>query len=540
MRSLVFIALAYLVSITGVIGSTSSFVPPADRIVLVGQPITMTMHPVGAPPMAFQWLRNGRPINGATDTTLTIPSATVFDAGSYTFRVDSERGSATSEAVLVGVLDMQTQTISTFAGKPVEIECKAESARSSPYRLSYQWFKDGVPLTGEEASLPKLSLNRVEANQAGDYTCQLKLRNATFMSPAITLSIIGVPVVKSGFEDPNWMVNRYFVDHLTVESALPVRFAAQGLPPGVKLDPTTGEVFGTPTQAGTYRVRVSVTNAAGRGQVFDQVVTVKPWPAEFVGARYGGLIWYEDIGSYSPVIGDWTLIGMPNGTYTAKLHMFSNDIVVGKDKESGAPLRGRMKTESFTGTFGYMSESDRSFSAVGRVSSQGGEELVVVIRASGGGRTYAQVMKTTSDKKIAFGWATGRPLRSLSSPYVGSYVIARNQAPGNPYVTPSGMSFSAKLSAGATMSWVLNLGPEYNSMVASGSCPVMEGQRPWTFASCALPTPEGGLPVGISNKVKVSRQDVMGLEGQIAWPVSTDPNMRHEFVAFDFWSPKAQ
>ena len=53
------------------------------------------------PDPAYEWLENGRPISGATQSTLTRTNAKPSDAARYTVRVSNASGTATSAAAVV-------------------------------------------------------------------------------------------------------------------------------------------------------------------------------------------------------------------------------------------------------------------------------------------------------------------------------------------------------------------------------------------------------------------------------------------------------
>jgi hypothetical protein len=56
----------------------------------------------------------------------------------------------------------------------------------------------------------------------------------------------------------------------------PLTFAAAGgtVPPGLKVDPGTGDISGKPTAAGTFSFKVGVTDADGRAALVDLTITV--------------------------------------------------------------------------------------------------------------------------------------------------------------------------------------------------------------------------------------------------------------------------
>ncbi|MBI4622734.1 MAG: immunoglobulin domain-containing protein [Verrucomicrobia bacterium] len=74
---------------------------PAGQTVTAGAAVTFAAAASGTPAPAFQWRKNGTPIPGATNATLTLTSVTIADAGTYTVVATNAAGSAISaEATL--------------------------------------------------------------------------------------------------------------------------------------------------------------------------------------------------------------------------------------------------------------------------------------------------------------------------------------------------------------------------------------------------------------------------------------------------------
>jgi glucose/arabinose dehydrogenase len=81
---------------------------PANRTVSAGQSASFTVAASGAPPLSYQWQRNGVSIGGATSATYTLSSAALSDNGAQ-FRaiVTNTAGSATSNAATLTVVANQ-------------------------------------------------------------------------------------------------------------------------------------------------------------------------------------------------------------------------------------------------------------------------------------------------------------------------------------------------------------------------------------------------------------------------------------------------
>ena len=78
---------------------------PASVTVSAGQPATFAVSASGVQPLRYQWLRNGAPITGATQSTYTIQSTTAGDDGALlSATVSNDFGSATSNAATLTVL----------------------------------------------------------------------------------------------------------------------------------------------------------------------------------------------------------------------------------------------------------------------------------------------------------------------------------------------------------------------------------------------------------------------------------------------------
>ena len=77
---------------------------PLSATVATGQPATFTVTALGAPPLAYQWQKNGTNITGATSATFSIPQTSVGNSGDYRVVVSNAAGSVTSNVATLSVI----------------------------------------------------------------------------------------------------------------------------------------------------------------------------------------------------------------------------------------------------------------------------------------------------------------------------------------------------------------------------------------------------------------------------------------------------
>lgn len=76
---------------------------PVGQTVVAGTAVTLTAAAGGSPAPAYQWRRDGAAIAGATNATLTLPSAQLLDAGNYSVLAINAAGSVPSNVATLTV-----------------------------------------------------------------------------------------------------------------------------------------------------------------------------------------------------------------------------------------------------------------------------------------------------------------------------------------------------------------------------------------------------------------------------------------------------
>jgi hypothetical protein len=253
---------------------------PGAVMVVPGQTASLSVSVGGVPAPAIQW--QSRPpgssgawsdVAGATSASFTTPALQAADNG-IQFRAvaSNSAGSVPSDGVAVGVsavavaptINAQPQPLTVIAGSQALFAVGASGTAA----LSYQWSKNGTPITG--ANGPQLLIAGAQAADAGSYRVVVSNTAGSATSNAVTLAVNPsgiVPDTAPGIVTQPAPVNATAGNTATfaVSATGTAPLAFQWRRNGVAIAGATAAAMTIPvvlaTDAGDYSV--VVTNAAG-------------------------------------------------------------------------------------------------------------------------------------------------------------------------------------------------------------------------------------------------------------------------------------
>ncbi len=142
-------------------------------------------------PFAYQWFKDGEPLPGETDATLTLAGVMSAVAGVYTVKVSASGGVATSEGATLAlapsppVITLQPVSRTVNAGESATFSVSVSG--SAP--MTNQWRKGGVDIPG--ATGTTLTISDAESGDTGLYS--VAVSNAV---GSVTSSIAGLRVYR--------------------------------------------------------------------------------------------------------------------------------------------------------------------------------------------------------------------------------------------------------------------------------------------------------------------------------------------------------
>lgn len=141
----------------------------------------------------FQWYKDLAPLSGATASSYSVTSAQGGDSGVYSCLVTNPAGQTASADVTVlvvtpPVIVTEPQDTQVDEGEPVVLSVAA----SGPL-LQYQWWHNGLPITG--ATGASHTISALTPVRVGVYYCRISNSAAAVITRYALVGIEGMPVV---------------------------------------------------------------------------------------------------------------------------------------------------------------------------------------------------------------------------------------------------------------------------------------------------------------------------------------------------------
>ena len=166
---------------------------PQSLTVTNGAPASFSVSASGTS-LAFQWLFEGSPVPGATNSTYTVSSAGTAEAGVYRVRVFNAVGEVLSASAQLTVLQPPVIT-SHPTGLSVTLSQSASftvvASGSAP--LAYQWSRDGTDLPGAIGAT--LTINSATSTDEGSYRVRVSNAAGEVLSNPAQLTVVAPLVI---------------------------------------------------------------------------------------------------------------------------------------------------------------------------------------------------------------------------------------------------------------------------------------------------------------------------------------------------------
>ena len=165
---------------------------PRAQTVFAGNAASFQVTTRGSGPLRHQWYRGSQRIIDGTNAVLTIPVASLTDAGSYRVVVADHRDAVTSADASLTVL-----TTPVITRQPLDVLIASNGLAQFSVvaegvgQLAYQWKKDGVVLGGATAS--NLSVGPVSMDSDGGYSVVVFDANGSVESLPARLTVLIPP-----------------------------------------------------------------------------------------------------------------------------------------------------------------------------------------------------------------------------------------------------------------------------------------------------------------------------------------------------------
>ena len=250
-------------------------IQPSNQTNLVGGSVSFFVGALGPPPLSYQWLRNGSPIESADKTNYIISVLQPTHSGAYSVLVTNLIGKTTSSSARLTVL-LPPSIRSHPANQAVLVGNSASlfADATGTLPLEFIWIRNGEILAGATNRI--LTLRNIQEADAGEYRAEVKNPYGSAVTSNVVLTvnlpatIVKQPVSQSVFENTQTM----FDVEATGTPPLTYQWARNGVTLRNATNSFLDLVSVSTNEAGRYRA--TVRNSFRRVVSSEATLNVKP------------------------------------------------------------------------------------------------------------------------------------------------------------------------------------------------------------------------------------------------------------------------
>lgn len=172
---------------------------PSNISIYSTETATFNVSANGSSPLSYQWRKGGINIAGATSSSYTTPATTTADNNSeFSVVVANSAGSVASANAILNIteanpgISTQPADVSIYEGEAASFSATATGMPS----LTYQWYKDGVAISGANGSSYTIS-NSILSNNGAKFKVVISNSKGSITSNEAVLGVVGkLPSVK--------------------------------------------------------------------------------------------------------------------------------------------------------------------------------------------------------------------------------------------------------------------------------------------------------------------------------------------------------
>ncbi|MDB6026337.1 MAG: hypothetical protein JWM68_2560 [Verrucomicrobiales bacterium] len=199
---------------------------PSNTSVVLGKSVTLIARATGDGPLRYQWYFQGNPVNGATNTTLTVLSVKGTNAGTYYITVTNDAGPTSSSefalsVIFPPVIVTQPTGHTNATGSTATFTVVANGTEP----LLYQWQFNGINMAGKTNS--SLSVTNLKTSNSGSYRVLVKNAAASVPSALARLSVLTPISITSGPREYLANTNESVLLSVNASGSAPLRYQWQ-------------------------------------------------------------------------------------------------------------------------------------------------------------------------------------------------------------------------------------------------------------------------------------------------------------------------